>query len=174
MLNGRTICYVSVISYNVFIRIHNIPSSRLSLVQNHSRGKIFHARSSKKIPSRKFSFFVRFLSPSFLDSLESKDPFPPEETVIYLGRPMIPRAIHERIRRIVLDGSLVAGAHTRRGRRGVEEESQYGSSMVIDTLCFRRTTIPPLPRPTSFSPRLSVKLFMHESCFLPCTPVTCQ
>lgn len=131
MLNGRTIYYVSVISYNVFIRIHNIPSSRLSLVQNHSRGKIFHARSSKKIPSRKFSFFVRFLSPSFLDSLGSKDPFPPEETVIYLGRPMIPRAIHERIRRIVLDGSLVAGAHTRRGRRGVE--SGGGESIrVVD------------------------------------------
>lgn len=159
MLNGRTICYVSVISYNVFIRIHNIPSSRLSLVQNHSRGKIFHARSSKKIPSRKFSFFVRFLSPSFLDSLESKDPFPPEKTVIYLGRPMIPRAIHERIRRIVLDGSLVAGAHTRRGKRGVESGGgeSIRSSMVIDTLCFRRTTIPSSPpgQPRSLPDSLS-------------------
>lgn len=160
MLNGRTICYVSVISYNVFIRIHNIPSSRLSLVQNHSRGKIFHARSSKKIPSRKFSFFVRFLSPSFFDSLGSKDPFPPEETVIYLGRPMIPRAIHERIRRIVLDGSLVAGAHTRRGRRGVE--SGGGESIrVVDGDRYAlfsqdHDTLPPPPgQPRSLPDSLS-------------------
>lgn len=89
---------------------------------------------STLVPRKNFEpkFFLSFVSsPSFLDSLESKDPFPPEETVIYLGRPMIPRAIHERIRRIVLDGSLVAGAHTRRGKRGVE--SGGGESIrVVD------------------------------------------
>lgn len=79
--------------------------------------------------------------------------------MIYLGRPMIPRAIHERIRRIVLDGSLVAGAHTRRGKRGVESGGgeSIRSSMVIDTLCFRRTTIPSSPpgQPRSLPDSLS-------------------
>lgn len=89
---------------------------------------------------------------------------------------MIPRAIHERIRRIVLDGSLVAGAHTRRGRRGVE--SGGGESIrVVDGDRYAlfsqdHDTLPPPPGqprslPDSLSNCLCTRAVFYLACRLP-------